>query len=142
MKSFVEYITERQYQRTDRDKPKITTSNEIDVFMSRHADQRKQERHPQKDKEFILSSVEKMTDFIKKNLAKVGQVGDGEFLFKIKSIDQSFILSYRRSYDEPSIKKKNLYIVTILPTGRHRPKQGTQAYIVENIDEMVMFEVD
>ena len=93
-----------------------------------HAASQAMERRPGHTDNDWLELHKKMTDHINKN-----NVPAGDHAFYSKSTRQGYIASVNHA-----VKKIN--IVTVLPMGHSRAKEGTGKHIVENTDEVIFLD--
>ena len=134
--SFSTFINEnKKLDQSDVKKPFAGNFNGIDVYLSSHGVERQWERLAKKDEDWFNTIYGKITDWIKKNPSKMGEAGEGEGLIWFKKEKQGFIISYRRARHLPSVKKKNLYIVTMLPPEKNYPNPGTPKFVAESFNE-------
>lgn len=126
MLSFKEFLVERGLA-TIKSSTKFITHAGIDAYFTNHSDARAIERDA--DKDMLTDLVKDALEYTKAKPAEVGK--SFEVMFWSKSKKRAIIASYRR--DNPSVKTKYFFIVTILPHGKSFPKPGTHKIVIEGI---------
>jgi hypothetical protein len=128
MKSFLQAINE------DHGFTKVLTVQDTDIWASGHFLDRLRQRDATRsidDWKFIFT---KMVEWIKNHMSQVGQWNNGEGMFFSRSKQQSVVVSYRRSRDNPSIKRKDIYVMTVFEPGKDaKPNSSaTQRVVLES----------
>ena len=132
MRTFSTYISEKAIQDNPalakiEDSKLLVKHAGIEAYLSPHSYSREMERSIPHDT--LVELTKKALDYTADHQANVSK--SDEVLFYSKSLNQAMIASYRRS--NPRVKEKYLFIVTVLPYGKSRPKAGTEKFVLEHL---------
>lgn len=97
-----------------------------------HAASQAKDRRP----EFSLDDWKKMHAKVHDHVYNDQNKTNGEHLFHSKSQDQSYVANVDH-------KNKEIRVITVLPKGKHNPKEGTKKYTMEGFEvELIYVELE
>ena len=97
-----------------------------------HAASQAKDRRP----EFSLDDWKKMHAKVHAHVTSDTSKTNGEHLFHSKSADQSYVANVDH-------KNKEIRVITVLPKGKHNPKEGTKKYTMEGVEvELIYVELE
>jgi hypothetical protein len=134
MQSFKEYLLEFVGHSN-----RTTTINGVPVTHTNHGADRNSERTPH-------MTEDKWKTFHERVIAKADKCtrdlphGEHEILFHSPSMDHAAVYNISKNKDG---KTTGARVITTLPKGKSRPKEGTKKFMVESIGyEIMVIEID